>query len=201
MRAVVPSVSLLAVAVAAVVSSCASSSSPGAAAASASVVVVSSPAAGSASTVHVSSPAAGSPQPSPRSLPRAPDSSAPASDGSPSAVPGPDDGKILTAADFGGMPFPFPGEWMTVSTAYLAVVDNSYLGIYTGVSPTDATQGVIVVASQAADAFKSPFAAPGMVTELGTGTLSILDVNGAEVTLKDAHGVRHTFNLQTHAFS
>jgi hypothetical protein len=132
-----------------------------------------------------------------------PESSAPAPDGSPTAVPGPDDGTILTGADVAriGLPLPFPGEEMTVSTAYLAVVANSYLGIYTGVSPTDTTQGVIVVASQAADAFKPPFAAPGMVMENGTGSLSISRVNGAEATLKDAHGLRHTFNLQTHSFS
>jgi hypothetical protein len=100
-----------------------------------------------------------------------------------------------------GLPFPFPFEELKVSTAYLAVMANTYIGIYSGVSRTDPTQGVIVVASEAADAFKSPFASPGLFTEANTGTLSISRVIGAVVTLKDAHGTLHTLNIQTQTFS
>jgi hypothetical protein len=109
----------------------------------------------------------------------------------------------LTATDIAriGLPFPFPFEELEVATAYLAVMANTYVGIYSGVSRTDPTQGVIVVASEAADAFKSPFASPALFTEPNTGTLSISRVVGAVVTLKDAHGRLHTLNIQTQMFS
>ena len=123
---------------------------------------------------------------------------------SPSAVRGTLGRSIVTAADIArlGLPLPFPGEQMTVSTAYAPGTDNDgYEGVYTGVSPSDPTQGMIIVISQEMDASKSPFAPPVVVTESGTGALTMTEVNGAEVTLRDAHGNRHTFSVLTDAFS
>ncbi len=122
---------------------------------------------------------------------------------SPSAAPGSFDNGIRTAADIArpGLPLPFPGEQMTVSTDYVPVADSSYEGVYTGASPSDPTEGMIIVISDESHASESPFAPPQIVTEIGTGALTITQVIGPEVTLKDAHGRRHTFNVLTDAFS
>jgi len=122
---------------------------------------------------------------------------------SPSAAPGSLDGSIRTAADIArlGLPLPFPGGQMTVSTDYVPVADSSYEGVYTGVSPSDPTEGMITVISDESHASESPFAPSRIVTETGTGALTITQVIGPEVTLKDAHGGRHTFSVLTDAFS
>jgi hypothetical protein len=113
------------------------------------------------------------------------------------------DGKIRTAADIArlGLPLPFPGKEMTVSTDYVPVADSNYEGVYTGVSPSDPTEGMIIVISDEADASKSPFAPPRIVTETDTGALTITQVIGAELTLKDVHARRHTFDVLTNSFS
>jgi hypothetical protein len=122
---------------------------------------------------------------------------------SPFAAPGSLDGNIRTAADIArlGLPLPFPGEEMTVSTDYVPVADSSYEGVYTGVSPSDPTEGMIIVISDEANASKSPFAPSRIVMETGTGALTITQVIGPELMLRDAHGARHTFNVLTDAFS
>jgi hypothetical protein len=119
------------------------------------------------------------------------------------ASSGPDGDRILTAATVAqlGMPLPFTNETMDLSTAYWTVVSNDYLNIYTGSSPSDNTQGIVIVRSHTGDSFTSPIAQDGIFTENGTGALTITAVNGVTVTMRDQSGGTHSFNVTTDAFS
>lgn len=119
------------------------------------------------------------------------------------ASPGPYNDKILTATqvDTIGIPLPFPGQMMALTTAYFGIRGNDNFSLYTGVDVKNPNDAIIVVLDQPADNAAPPYSQGGQLTIVGTGALTIKSVTGNVATILDASGHAHTFNLQTHAFS
>jgi hypothetical protein len=118
-------------------------------------------------------------------------------------TPGPYNDQVLTAAQVHrlGIPLPFPGQLMALTTAYFGIRGNDAFSFYTGVSSADPDDAMIVVFDQPADSAAPPYTRGGQLTVKGLGTLTIKSVTGDSATLLDINGHAHTFNLQTHAFS
>jgi hypothetical protein len=127
----------------------------------------------------------------------------PAIPGRAAPTPGPYNDQVLTAAQVHalGIPLPFPGQLMALTTAYFGIRGNDDFSLYTGVSSAEPGDAMIVVFDEPADNAAPPYSRGGQLTVNGLGALTIKSVTGDNATILDASGHAHVFNLQTHAFS